>query len=517
MSSLSSLLRPYGDKSVISVFVLGISSGFPWVMIGSALTLWLKEAHLSRSAIGFAGLIFSVYAINFLWAPLLDRYAPRLGPLGKRRAWIAICQLAIAVSCWAMGSFNPADSAAALMAVALLLAVCSATQDVAVDAYRTDGLRLENPKNLSANSVATMAGWWTGYAGLGGLPLILSDQGWSWPQLYLLMAGIMLLLWVITWCLPDPPNRHVQQADSAAYAYPLPAAGKVKLSVLMLGPFLLILWGVLAGAGVNWALVPGLASDYLTALLIMLGLVNLLLIIRALMQVPKPAQVGHADRSDRVLHWLMTTIIEPLDEFFRRQGTRYALSLLAFMLMFKLGEAMLGRMSIVFYKEVGFSNTEIAEYSKLLTWWATVLFAIPCGLLNARLGTFKGLFLAGIFMAASNLMFSFIAIKGPDTFWLGAAVLVDGFTSAWATIAFVAFISAQCNQKFSATQYALFASIGNFGRTNIAANSGVLVTALGGNWALFFVLTSLMVLPGLWILWRLRSALEGREQREKAH
>jgi PAT family beta-lactamase induction signal transducer AmpG len=96
-------------------------------------------------------------------------------------------------------------------------------------------------------------------------------------------------------------------------------------------------------------------------------------------------------------------------------------------------------------------------------------------------------------------------------------VLLDGFTSAWATVAFVAFISAQCNQKFSATQYALFASIGNFGRTNIAANSGVLVTALGGNWAIFFILTSLMVIPGLWILWRLRGALEGKTEIEKAH
>ncbi len=517
MQSLTTHLRPYGEKSVISVFVLGISSGFPWVMIGSALSLWLKEAHLSRSAIGFAGLIFSVYAINFLWAPLLDRYAPHLGTLGKRRAWIAICQLAIALCCWAMGSFNPSNSAPALMAVALLLAFCSATQDVAVDAYRTDGLRLNDAKNLSANSVATMAGWWTGYAGLGGLPLILSDRGWSWPELYALMAGIMAGLWLITWCLPDPPNRHVHQADTASYAYQLPSTGKIKLTGLLLGPFLLIVWGCLSGAGIGWAQVPGIATDYLTALLILLGLINLILIIRALMQVPAPSPTPKANGSDRLLHWLMTTVIEPLDEFFRRQGTRYALSLLAFMLVFKLGEAMLGRMSIVFYKEVGFSNTEIAEYSKLLTWWATVLFAIPCGLLNARLGTFKGLFLAGIFMAASNLMFSLIAIKGPDTFWLGAAVLLDGFTSAWATVAFVAFISAQCNQKFSATQYALFASIGNFGRTNIAANSGVLVTALGGNWALFFVLTSLMVIPGLWILWRLRGALEGKTEVVKAH
>lgn len=507
MSAITTLLRPYAEKSVISVFLLGISSGFPWVMIGSALSLWLKEAHLSRSAIGFAGLIFSVYAINFLWAPLLDRYAPPVGELGKRRAWISICQLLTAICCASMSLFNPADTPVALMAMALFLAFCSASQDVAVDAYRTDGLRPSDPKNLTANSVATMSGWWTGYAGLGALPLVLSDHGWSWPSLYLLMASIMVILWLITWRLPDPAFKHVHINDTAQYAYAIAGRGKLKLVILLFAPAALVILGFLAGSGLvslQWA---GVQTDYLVALLIFAALINLGLIIRALMNIPNPTKVELATPADSLLHWLMTTIVAPLDEFFRRQGTRYAINLLVFMLVFKLGEAMLGRMSIVFYKEVGFSNTQIAEYSKLLTWWATVLFAIPCGLLNARLGTFKGLFLAGIFMAASNLMFSLIAVRGPDTFLLGAAVLVDGFTSAWATVAFVAFISAQCNQKFSATQYALFASIGNFGRTNIAANSGVLVTLLGGNWALFFILTSLMVIPGLWLLWRMRKTL----------
>lgn len=505
--SLAASLRPYAQKSVVSVFILGISSGFPWVMIGSALSLWLKEANLSRSAIGFAGLIFSVYAINFLWAPLLDRYTPAIGKLGKRRAWICISQLFIAACCAAMSQFNPTQSALPLMAAALLLAFCSASQDVAVDAYRTDGLIPTDPKNLTANSVATMAGWWTGYAGLGGLPLILSDQGWSWPQLYWLMAGIMAVLWCITWILPDPAFKHIHVLDKSQYTYQLSPSKKIRLTALLIAPIVLIIWGFLAGANTASVLTLGLKADYLVALLILLGLLNLTLIVRALMGVGAAQPVPHASRSDGTLHWLMTTIVAPLEEFFRRQGARYALNLLLFMLVFKLGEAMLGRMSIVFYKEVGFTNTQIAEYSKLLTWWATILFAIPCGILNARLGTFKGLFLAGIFMAASNLMFSVIAIKGPDTTWLAAAVLVDGFTAAWATVAFVAFISAQCNQKFSATQYALFASIGNFGRTNIAANSGVLVNLLGGNWALFFVLTSLMVIPGLWILWRMRNTL----------
>jgi PAT family beta-lactamase induction signal transducer AmpG len=498
MSSFISILRPYGQKSVISVFVLGISSGFPWVMIGSALTLWLKEANLSRSAIGFAGLIFSVYAINFLWAPLLDRYAPALGALGKRRAWICICQLLIALCCWSMGWFSPQDAPVALMACALAVAFCSATQDIAIDAYRIEAIQSSDPKNLAATSAAITAGWWTGYAGLGGLPLVLSDHGWSWPSLYLLMAGIMAFLWSVTWWLPDPPHREEPPKSRALYAYSLSSTRKLHLVSLLLGPFFLIAWGLWASQN---------PMDFQMPVLILLVLVNLVLIVRALMQIQSPSVVNSTTATDALLHWLMTTLVAPLAEFFRRQGSRYALTLLLFILVFKLGEAMLGRMSIVFYKEVGFSNSDIATYSKLITWWATVLFVVPCGLLNARLGTFKGLFLAGIFMAVSNLMFSVIAIKGPDVYWLATAVLIDGFTSAWATIAFVAFISSLCNQTFSATQYALFASIGNFGRTNLAANSGVLVDQLGGNWALFFVLTSLMVIPGLYILWRMRHTL----------
>ena len=83
------------------------------------------------------------------------------------------------------------------------------------------------------------------------------DHGWSWPQLYLLMAAIMLGLWVITWCLPDPPCRHQPELDTTQYAYRLPGTRKLKLVKLMLGPFILILWGALSGAGIHWAQVPG--------------------------------------------------------------------------------------------------------------------------------------------------------------------------------------------------------------------------------------------------------------------
>ena len=98
-------------------------------------------------------------------------------------------------------------------------------------------------------------------------------------------------------------------------------------------------------------------------------------------------------------------------------------------------------MSIVFYKEIGFSNTEIGTLSKLLNWWVTIIFSVIGGLVNMRYGIYRGLMIAGIAMAASNLMFSVIAEVGPSKPLLVATIIVDGFTAAWSTVALVAFIS----------------------------------------------------------------------------
>jgi PAT family beta-lactamase induction signal transducer AmpG len=209
--------------------------------------------------------------------------------------------------------------------------------------------------------------------------------------------------------------------------------------------------------------------------------------------------------------WLAVTLIEPFREFFNRNGVKLALSILLFIFLFKIGEAFLGRMSIVFYKEVGFSNSDIGTYSKLLNWWVTIVFAIIGGMVNMRYGIYRGLLLGGIAMASSNLMFSAMALVGPNKALFAATVFVDGFTAAWSSVAMVAFISLLCNRAFSATQYALMASIGVLGRTLLASYSGFIVDGLDGNWALFFALTALMVLPSLAFLYYIREDIQRLE------
>ena len=182
-----------------------------------------------------------------------------------------------------------------------------------------------------------------------------------------------------------------------------------------------------------------------------------------------------------------------------------ALTLLAFIFLFKIGEAFMGKMSLIFYKEIGFSKSDIALYSKGLGWITTVAFTILGGFLAIRSGTVKALLFAGIAMAATNVMFSILAWTGKSEWLFALAVLFDDIAAAFATVAFVTFISLLVDRTDTASQYALLASIGTTGRTTLASSSGALVDWLNGDWGQFFIITALMVIPSLILLWFIRN------------
>jgi PAT family beta-lactamase induction signal transducer AmpG len=271
----------------------------------------------------------------------------------------------------------------------------------------------------------------------------------------------------------------------------------------MLLPWTIAFWAII-GIGLPKTLTQ---SSVFIPIIIALEIALFALLLRQLSALPAHTGTKILTPSEKLINSVYGTLILPLRDFIMRNGLALALALLGFIFLFKIGEAFLGRMSIVFYKEIGFSTLQIASYSKTLTWIVTVACAIPCGLLNAKMGLFKGLVISGICMAVSNLLFCALAITGPAEWLYVITVIVDGFTTAWATVAFVAFISHLCDHRFSATQYALLASLGNLGRTLLASNSGLLVDFLNGNWALFFAITAVMVLPSLILLWSIRHKL----------
>lgn len=426
-------LLSYSDRRLFYIFLLGCASGFPWVLVGSSMSGWLSDAGLSRSAIGFFGSVTIVYAINFLWAPLLDRVRLPLfcARLGQRRGWIFFMQGLMLLATLGIAFTNPAESLLWTSLLALCITTCSATQDVAIDAYRIDIIGDEKTKLPPAAAMGVI-GWWTGYSLPGYFAFAYADSV-GWNAVYLGLAAFIGLLMVFTLLIREPvtDREFLQRQAELRYHQQLAVTDS--------------LWR-------------------------------------------------------KMLARISVTVIEPFAEFFRRNGWQLALMILSFVFLFKLGEAFLGRMSIVFYREVGFTNEQIADYSKLIGWFATVAFTLVGSAINIRYGIIRGLFVGGVAMAGSNLMFAWIAIAGPKESLFLATILVDNFTTAFATVAMVSFLSWLTGRAFSAAQYAMLSSLSNLGRTTLSSFSGQMVDSLGGNWALFFVITALMVVPGLVLL-----------------
>ncbi|KOO14629.1 MFS transporter [Vibrio xuii] len=424
-------IRSYMDKRLMWVFMLGCSSGFPWVLIGSNMSGWLKDAGLTRAAIGYFGSVFAVYAINFLWAPLVDRVKlPVLHSLlGQRRSWIFLCQSLVLVSTLFIAGVDPSKSLMFTSMLALGIAIASATQDIAIDAFRIDTFPKSQSSKLPQASAMAVIGWWTGYS-LPGYVAFINADTIGWNGVYYGMAFIVGILMIFTLLVGEPKtNREALQHQAEA----------------------------------------------------------------------RHNKVVHS----KVVAWFSVTVIEPFLDFFKRNGVQVAITLLLFVFLFKIGEAFLGRMSITFYKEVGFSNEQIGYYSKLIGWGATIFFTLLGSMFNVKFGIVRGLMIGGIAMAASNLMFAWIAKVGPNEHLFLATIIVDNFTTAFSTVAFVSFLTVLTGQAFSATQYALLASLGNFGRTTLASFSGELADYLN-DWSLFFVITALMVIPSLIMLYSLR-------------
>ncbi|MEZ9322903.1 MFS transporter [Vibrio sp. 10N.261.51.F11] len=423
--------RSYLDKRLLWVFMLGCSSGFPWVLIGSNMSGWLKDAGLTRAAIGYFGSVFAVYAINFLWAPLVDRVKlPVLHAiLGQRRSWIFFCQSIVLIGTLFIAGVNPAENLAFTSMLALAIAIASATQDIAIDAFRIDTFPKSEASKLPQASAMAVIGWWTGYSLPGYLAFINADSI-GWNGVYYGMAGVVIVLMLFTLFVGEPNTQREALQEQAQQRH-----NKV---------------------------------------------------------------VG-----SKVVAWFSVTVLEPFYDFFKRNGVQVAITLLLFVFLFKIGEAFLGRMSIPFYKEIGFSNEQIGHYSKLIGWGATIFFTLLGSVFNVKFGIVRGLMIGGVAMAASNLMFAWIAQVGPNENLFLATIIVDNFTTAFSTVAFVSFLTLLTGQAFSATQYALLASLGNFGRTTLASFSGELVDFLN-DWSTFFILTSLMVIPSLIMLYSLR-------------
>lgn len=492
------------ERRLIAVLFLGFSSGLPLALTAATLQARLTEAGANLATIGFFALVGIAYTLKFLWSPLIDQSMPP-GPfkhLGHRRGWTLLFQLALMVAMAIFGFINPAVSPVATAAMAVVVAFLSASQDIVIDAYRIEVL---DDDQQGAGAAMIQYGYRMGMLVSGAGALFIAEYAYrhfagtdvaaapgtadpeathlSWVVAFVAMAALMTIGVVTTFVVREPPRRRAAIAvieGEAGFALRLLAIACT--TAVAISAFLAVKTGLTGLHWQNWAINP---TATLTAAAIPVAIV---------MSLPAPRPGGN--RHYRAIHiWLENAVVKPFREIAKRDGW---VLILLFIVLFKLGDAVLGSMATAFYLNIGFTKPEIAEISKIFGLVATLLGVWLGGLMVIKWGMGKSLLLTGILQLLSNLMFSWQAHVGNDINWLYATIAIENFTGGMASAAFVAYISRLCNLQFTATQYALFSSLAAVGRTIIASPMGEIATVIG--WVDYFLLSTAMAVPGMLLL-----------------
>lgn len=407
--NLAPYIEVFRNRRMAVMVLLGFSSGLPLSLTGNTLQAWMAVTGVDLRTIGIFALLGLPYTLKFLWSPLIDRFAPPW--LGRRRGWIVISQLSLIIGISVMAFNSPQHAPWLLGGLALMVAFSSATQDIAVDAYRTDVL---HEKERGLGTAVFVTGYRIAMIVSGAIALILADSI-GWKNTYIIMASLMVIGIITSFIGKDPEIKAIP---------------------------------------------------------------------------PKS---------------LKDAIWGPLVDFFSRKS---AVSLLILIILYKLGDAYAGTMTTVFLiRGVGFSLTDVGAINKGLGMLSVIFGAMFGGALMVRLGLYSSLWIFGLLQTVSNLSFMLLAMVGKNYAMMVFAVAFENLTGGMGTAAFVSLLMTLCNQRYSATQFALLSSLAALGRVFISPTSGYVVESVG--WAVFFLITTLAAVPGLWMLWRLRTEITG--------
>lgn len=497
---------------VITMLFLGFSAGIPILLIFSTLSIWLREAGVSKSAVTFFSWAALGYSFKFVWAPIVDKMPlPFLtAKLGRRRSWLLLSQILIICAIIWMSSINPAASGQSLTIMALaavMLGFSSATQDIVIDAYRIECVEKEMQALLSSSYIA---GYRIGMmvAGAGSLYLAAlfgtTQEMYSfgaWRFAYLAMALVMLIGVITTLIIPEPELRR-KEGDEDEYTMLyyvrflslfIIAAAVFALSFFYSSQLVLELKGRLVElAGLNKKMAGFLIETVRLFMAISLAFLAAKTAVRA----------GVADRK-----MVQQTYIAPVKDFFSRFGLKPALLLLCLIGFYRLSDIVLGVMANVFYIDIGFTKEAIAGITKTFGPWMTILGGFFGGTLAIRYGVYKVLFLGGFLSSVSNLLFMLLAGNGSaDLSMLTMVIIFDNLSAGIAVTAFVAFLSGLTSISFTAVQYAIFSSLMTLFPKLIGGYSGTMVSAWG--YQKFFLLTAIMGIPVLILIRMVYTILE---------
>ncbi|HEY3635347.1 MAG TPA: MFS transporter [Caldimonas sp.] len=497
---------------LVAVTVLGFASGLPLALTGQAMQAWLTADGVDIATIGFLSLVGLPYTFKFLWAPLMDRFEPPW--LGRRRGWLVVSQLALAGALLWMAATPPASALGAFALLAGLVAWLSASQDVVVDAYRTD---LLPAAERGFGSSLTVLGYRLAMIVSGGIAFIWVDPrqggGWTWPEVYRAMALFMVGAAAFSGVLAPRLVATVKPAS---------VARNDVLGFLAVAAAVAVGFVVTRYAFAPWArtvIAPLLAVHGIAAPLPDRWADLVALFAGLALTVPLVAWAARRARFE--------TFLGSLASYFAQPG---ALPFLAFIVLYKLGDAFAGSLLTPFLLQaMHYSTAEVGVVNKVIGLWLTIFGALLGGALMIRLGLWRALMLFGVLQMLGNLGFWWLALHGRDALpglvipafdWgfvklaeptpvdggLLMAIASENITSGMGTTAFVAFLMSLCNRRFSATQFALLSAFASIGRVWVGPLAGVLAQSIG--WPAFFLGSIGAALPALALLAVLRRPID---------
>lgn len=388
------------NSRIAVITLMGFASSLPLALTNSTLQAWFAHAGVSLAAIGALSLVGIPYSLKFLWAPLMDRVVPPF--LGRRRGWIALMQAGLSISLFILANLDPKTTATWMGCMAVVIAFLSASQDIAIDAYRTDSfLPSERGYGLALFIFAARVAMIVA----SGLALIMADHI-GWRLTYECMAVLMGLSLFITCCAPTGPTT-----------------------------------------------------------------------------IQPPSNFTAA-------------IIDPFKDLFKRESI---LLILAFVALYKIGDALAQQLLSAFLlRTLKFSLTDLGVIYKTIGFSASILGAFVGGIGLVRLGLFRGLLFFGLAQAFSNLLFMALAVAGKSYSLLIITLFIENFCAGMSTTALLVFVTALCNPRYSATQFAFLSALFSIGRIFLGPVAAQVVAQMG--WVNFFALSFFLCFPAIILL-----------------
>jgi PAT family beta-lactamase induction signal transducer AmpG len=492
------------NRKAAVMLAFGFSSGLPFALLIGTLNAWLGEAKINLATIGVLSWIGLCYSFKFLWSPIVDRVKlPLLERLGRRKSWIALCQAVLVIGFAGLAATDPTTNLGNFALFALLAAFASATQDIAIDAWRIDvsdertPVELLSPVYQLGHRTASIVG--------GAVALVLAAR-MTWPMVYALMAVLVLLLVFVTLRAPDTerPDRDLFEEslseagalDQRTRAVALAVVGLAwAWAIVSIGRFMVSMLGD-SPPGVAKPSVADFTKG--TGPWIIVATVLVPLIVAATLNRMKARGQGVRTRQETsrpsgaraAMNHLYSALIAPLAELTARLGWA-VLIVIGFILTYTLCYNIWASFAFPFYLDfLHYSKDEVAFASKIFGIFMTILGISLGGYLFLRVGRIPTIFLGAVLPVFGNFVYADLAEGGAHVdavahfLFLDRALGAIGFdermvrllltisyeniSTGIAGAAFVAYLSGIVSKKFTAVQYALLSSltflIGSLGR-----------------------------------------------------